>query len=557
MSSRVQKIMSTVLAVVFLAGGLRLAETLNGLRERMDLVQSDLAVQARPDLLTNVLLSVGRALAVDYLWIGLQQMQQEGRYFDAQQRAEWICQLQPRFPAVWVFHSWNTAYNISVTMTRPEDRWRWVRNGFELLRDRGIPLNPRSIALYRQLAWIFEHKIGGMTDDFHWYYKVELANQIEPIVGFGDSDKYDIMAKAPLTWDNLLDLPKMKEFISALESVRVNPHDRSFLDLLTKRDELGEKVVALLDNPDYRECVDMLEGYLRSQWLYDEWKMDSRLIGDLRREDMYGPLDFRTPEAHAMYWCYKGLKMAGEKTTFDALATFVGEEKDASFDALNTKRIMAAALQDIVFRGRFVITDFGPLITPDVRFIPTEHRLYLALGKAYAEGNGEQWDGTAGEQFKSGHVNFLRKAISLYYQYGDEAKAREYWNIVKKLYPLKEYDVGMESYMHKYILGDLQDQSMRDINMTIDGFLVQAYQRYAFGDDYSALAMERYAKMLYQAYQDRKQWILPSNRVTLPPWDEIVSKVREQVLQSLPAELKDRLRKRLGIESSREVSTEK
>ncbi|NLK41005.1 MAG: hypothetical protein GX298_02985, partial [Planctomycetes bacterium] len=126
-------------------------------REEMGLVATTALENAPPSLaFATVALGAFRGLLVNILWIRADNLKQEGKFFDAKQLAEWITTLQPRFAAVWDFHAWNMAYNISVAIpnTQPEERWRWVRNGYELLRDRAIPLNPKSIILYRSLAWI-------------------------------------------------------------------------------------------------------------------------------------------------------------------------------------------------------------------------------------------------------------------------------------------------------------------------------------------------------------------------------------------------------------------
>ena len=125
-----------------------------------------------------------RGLVVDILWMRADKLKEEGQFFDARQLAEWITKLQPRFAAVWEFHAWNMAYNISVAIpaTQPEQRWRWVKNGYELLRDEGIPLNPKSIPLYRELGRIFQHKLGGVSDDAQEYYKLQFAEEIGPLL---------------------------------------------------------------------------------------------------------------------------------------------------------------------------------------------------------------------------------------------------------------------------------------------------------------------------------------------------------------------------------------
>ena len=39
--------------------------------------------------------------------------------------------LQPNLDTVWDFHGWNLAYNISVQVKTPPERWQWVQRGIE------------------------------------------------------------------------------------------------------------------------------------------------------------------------------------------------------------------------------------------------------------------------------------------------------------------------------------------------------------------------------------------------------------------------------------------
>ncbi len=137
---------------------------INSQRREMKLISNEPLENAPPSLaFATVAMGAFRGLVVDILWMRAEQLKEEGQFFDAKQLAEWITTLQPRFAAVWDFHSWNMAYNISVAIpeTQPDERWRWVRNGYELLRDQGIEINPKSVLLHRQLGFIFQHKITG------------------------------------------------------------------------------------------------------------------------------------------------------------------------------------------------------------------------------------------------------------------------------------------------------------------------------------------------------------------------------------------------------------
>ncbi|HDS83658.1 MAG TPA: hypothetical protein ENN97_00435, partial [Phycisphaerales bacterium] len=212
-----------VLGAAFLIGAAMQLDDIRSAREEMGLVATAALENAPPSLaFATVALGAFRGLLVNILWIRADNLKQEGKFFDAKQLAEWITTLQPRFAAVWDFHAWNMAYNISVAIpnTQPEERWRWVRNGYELLRDRAIPLNPNSILLYRSLAWIFQHKIGDIADDCHRYYKKELALSMRAVLGERpDSALFEKLAATPQTLEGILADPKVREFVEALRQV--------------------------------------------------------------------------------------------------------------------------------------------------------------------------------------------------------------------------------------------------------------------------------------------------------------------------------------------------
>jgi len=124
----------------------------------------------------NVALGGFRGIAADILWLRAMRLQEERRFVELAQLSDWITKLEPRLPEVWAYHAHNMGYNISVLMPRAEDRWLWVRNGFELLRDSALPLNPRDATIQRELGWFFQHKIGSDSDRwFAAYYRTRWA----------------------------------------------------------------------------------------------------------------------------------------------------------------------------------------------------------------------------------------------------------------------------------------------------------------------------------------------------------------------------------------------
>jgi len=119
-----------------------------------------------PALAESALAAFGalRSLVAEIVWFRADRLQEEGRYVELAQLAHALTSAEPHTPEVWSYAAWNLAYNVSVMMPTPEDRWRWVRAAMELLRDDGLRLNPDSPELHRELAWLFELKIGTDID---------------------------------------------------------------------------------------------------------------------------------------------------------------------------------------------------------------------------------------------------------------------------------------------------------------------------------------------------------------------------------------------------------
>jgi len=235
--------MRSVIGIVLMLAGWALSgagqRQLNRDRERLQLTAVSPLTNAPPVLaFTTVALGGFRGLIVNALWMRAAEQQEHGAYFEALQLAEWIAMLQPRNPRVWQFLAWNLAYNIAGCFTAPADRWRWVQRGIELLRDRGLVLNPRAAELYTELATYYQHKLGLDLDPAHRFYKAELAAQMVRVIG-----------RTP-SWSDLLE-PR-----TAADQARVRR-------------------------------------------LREEFKLDPAFMAHVDRH--YGPLDWRLPEAHAIY----------------------------------------------------------------------------------------------------------------------------------------------------------------------------------------------------------------------------------------------------------------
>jgi hypothetical protein len=158
---------------------------INDGRKLLNIMGSDSPLENTPPEYVFYIQAFGafRGLIADIAFIRAEQLKEQGRFYDAMQLHKWICALQPHFPSVWEYAAWNMAWNISVTTFTPQERWNWVYNGVKLLRDQGIPLNPRAVNLYKQLAWTFNNKMSEPTDTQHYAYKCNWAWRMHLLLG--------------------------------------------------------------------------------------------------------------------------------------------------------------------------------------------------------------------------------------------------------------------------------------------------------------------------------------------------------------------------------------
>ena len=136
-----------------------------------------------PVMMSGVFAALGglRSIAAEILWFRADRLQDEGRYVEMAQLASALFFMEPHTPEVWSYAAWNLAYNISIMMPTHEDRWRWVEAAIRLLRDEGLKYNPDSSALYRELAWMFELKIGANLDDAAPIYRRKWKEIVEDV----------------------------------------------------------------------------------------------------------------------------------------------------------------------------------------------------------------------------------------------------------------------------------------------------------------------------------------------------------------------------------------
>lgn len=490
---------------------------INTQRKEMNLVINEPLENAPPSLaFATVALGAFRGLIVDALWIRADTLKQKGQFFDARQLAEWIVTLQPRFSKVWEFHSWNMAYNISVAIpaSQPEQRWQWVKNGYELLRDRGIPLNPTDIALYRQLAWIFQHKIGGITDDAHEYYKLQLAEAMQPLLGEADENFFRALADAPKQWSQIITDANIGEFVTELKAADPAFEDSkkfvgNYLALRQSPDKFKPEAFRVID--DYRgtKTLARFDIFAKAYQLRNEWKLKPELMQQINKT--YGPtsftdpnhhlpMDWRHSDVHAIYWAVKGLQACSKQ--------------EIDIDEANTDRIVNHSLQNLYRNGKIFIyeqtpperfDDRSPGMTvtiyqrPDLRMFDSYDKSQLATIEKYKDRSGTY------ESMQGGHRNMLKNAVLSFYQAGHTKKATQIYNELRKLYPRDEFKVDLVTFVRNRLREELSGIGITDAKEIVQMMLRESYFKYAMHEDDEAAGLEKMAEEVRRVYMSEFQ----------------------------------------------------
>ncbi|MCK4981690.1 MAG: hypothetical protein KAS17_02140 [Victivallaceae bacterium] len=471
---------------------------------------------------TTVALGSFRGILADFLWLRAASLQDKGNYFEMVQLADWIQKLQPRFAGAASYLAWNMAYNISVTCSNREDRWRWVNEGVKLLRT-SLEYNPEDANLYKELGWIFQHKMGNVLDDAHQLYKNRLALAMMRVIG--SNPDWEKLAKAPVGYKAFLKkYPETKDspFLEALKKSGIETYDKLYEDF-KKKSELPQSFLTALNRP--LMAAD-LSDYFRAAWLYDKYKLRASVINEINKD--YGDLDWRLPESQAIYWATMGLRMTPS-------------HKDISCERMITQSLFAAFKS-----GRVVMIDrqnYDTIVCmPNLKVVDAVLRVY---DEAYLNNDKQS-------SFRSAKLNFMKDAIVLLYSYGDFKKSKEYYRKLRKEEPGK-YRRGYMAFLIKEWSEDMKDAAVKQATNIIGGLIYSSLNYMVNGDMEKAVEHENLAKYLYKNYQKANADV--KERIGLAPYKTLKAGMIQSALKSFPPMMAQILRAR--IEASKKAQEKK
>jgi hypothetical protein len=412
-------------------------------------------------------------------------MKEEEQFYEVMSDSDLITKLQPRFAQVWGFHGHNMAYNISVLTNTPEERWDWVKAGIDLVRNEGLRYNPNDVVLHKELAFWFAHKMDGVSDDAHLHYKREHAKEWEYLLGPEPYDHDDRIAwikeiaDAPDTLEEAeARVPGTEAVVDDLAAaldeqgpqfrlrldrdfllnagkwlaVKNSPYARLLgLDRNFKQnDPVYAAFDAVLADPERRAAVRSFFTFLRKKVLLEDYNMDPVVMWEFTRD--LGPIDWRHPQAHALYWGRLGTERGSKRY----------EGAEDVHKVINNDRIWIQAMQALARSGLMTVDPFSgenPGRLNDPRWIRSIDRYFREIYDKHYDSRGG-----GGDTFSNFHENFMKQAVRELWRAGEYADAEEIYAYLNQLYgeggviPSVEYLVPIEKFVKDQATGEYEMQ---------------------------------------------------------------------------------------------------
>ncbi|MCC7491859.1 MAG: hypothetical protein IT204_05905 [Fimbriimonadaceae bacterium] len=435
-------------------------------------------------------------LLVDLLWLRASRQQDEADYFELQQTAAAMAALQPQLDGLAEFQAWNLSYNIANQFADPAEQYHWILAGLRLLSD-GLAAAPHSAGLATALAATISQRIGDPENLAATPWQLAWAQEWTWILG-GPRPQFELLAAAGASTRFEPDEQRAGQAAARL-GLRL---ERDCWQLDGPLAQPSAATRRLLAQRDCETGLAKLRARARLARLQQVWRYDLRRLQ--RVDHQYGPLDWRSTEAHAVYWALTARELAGG----------AGRQPQA-------ERLLYQALWSAFQRGRIVTrpgctaferTPLGPLL-------PVVERELATLRAALPADDG----------LRAAAANLAADGVFVLWLDGDQAAAAARFEAL----PPEQRQGGWEDLLVS-TAGLAPDSGAPEVN----DFLRLVYQRLwrlqALDDLPGAQGWEQVARLT-------RRWA-SRRRLALEPVSDLAAAALEPALQGIDPDRAELLR---------------
>ncbi len=171
---------------------LPLQQAINYSRVTEDLVEQLVILPG--EFVTNFIIGGFRGIAVDIIWIKIDDMWHHGKWFEIIPLLRATTWLQPHFLEAWELGAWHMAYNLYVYAEGMPDREKYIDEGIRFLKE-GLARNRNVYDLWFNLGWIYYHKLKDYDEGIRYFrgaIRYKHPSYIDRLIAHGYRKKGDI-----------------------------------------------------------------------------------------------------------------------------------------------------------------------------------------------------------------------------------------------------------------------------------------------------------------------------------------------------------------------------
>ena len=268
--------------------------------EHIQLINKDLP----PTLaLTSIALGPLKGMIASALLWRAQDKEDKKEYFESFQLSRMITALQPTYAGVWTYQGFNLAFNIAATHKSKEERWPWILRGIELMRDEGLTYNPDNSEIRHEIMRTIKDKIDS-TDKEAAYFKNQWTMLMLNYFKSGDRKELKLLLQAETNLENLKQHPDVIALANIAKSNKID-----LFDFVNYPPELHYNYISFLlrgqlpseqSRPQIESALRQIYFYHRRSIIEQDLKFDLQRCLTLDKD--YGPFDWRSHQATALYW---------------------------------------------------------------------------------------------------------------------------------------------------------------------------------------------------------------------------------------------------------------
>jgi hypothetical protein len=278
----------------------------------------------------------------------------------------------------------------------------------------------------------------------------------------------------------------------------------------------------------------------RAEVLREKYKMDPEFM--LEVDKRYGPLEWRLPEAHAIYWAALGLRDAEQNPG-----------KIKADDLITLHRVVYQSMQLSFQRGHMIPNPFLKMfeLGPNLDIIPKASAAYEEAAKEDEKNH---------DHILKAHRNFLKDAVYFLYVNHRLQDAAYWYEYLSKKYPnntLLDFktnsfprNLTFSEYAVDRVQEDVSETMSRDrVKAVLEGLLVNAYNSLAIGQDDSAAGYTELARQVLATYESKTK--VRKEALGIASFEQVKRDILYRMLDpenGVPQEMRAVLRAKLGME---------